>query len=67
MSSYNAIGGTIKNSLTMHTIIRSADDGEKTTSIQCKHTFIIEYHFTDETKVSAEYTNMNDATTRWFN
>jgi hypothetical protein len=35
MSSYNAIGGTIKNSLTMHTIIREVlTVGEKTTSIQ---------------------------------
>jgi hypothetical protein len=51
----------LKSSLTMHTIILEVlTDGEKTTSIQCRNTHaFIEYHFTDETKVSAEYTNMN--------
>jgi outer membrane receptor protein involved in Fe transport len=41
MSSYNAIGGTIKNSLTMHTIIREVlTVGEKTTYSVQKHTCI---------------------------
>jgi hypothetical protein len=51
MSSYNAIGGTIKNSLTMHTIIRGVlTVGEKTTSIQYNTHAFIEYRFTDKTK-----------------
>jgi hypothetical protein len=36
MSSYNAIGGTIKNSLMRTIILEVLTDGEKTTSIQCE-------------------------------
>jgi Fe(3+) dicitrate transport protein len=61
MSSYNAIGGTIKKfSYYAYNHSRSADGWRENNeySVRNTHAFI-EYRFTDKTKVSAEYTNMN--------
>jgi hypothetical protein len=58
----------LKNSLTMHTIIREVLTVERKQRVFSKHTCIYRISLTDKTKVSAEYTNMNyDTTTRWFN
>jgi Fe(3+) dicitrate transport protein len=61
MSSYNAIGGTLKNfSYYVYNHSRSADgwrqNGEYT--VRNTHAFL-EYRFTPNTKISAEYTNMD--------
>ncbi len=61
MSSYNAIGGTIKKfSYYSYNHSRSADGWRENNeySVRNTHAFI-EYRFTNKTKISAEYTNMN--------
>jgi len=61
MSSYNAIGGNYKKfSYYVYNHSRSADGWRENSeySVRNTHAFV-EYRFTDQTKLSAEYTNMD--------
>jgi Fe(3+) dicitrate transport protein len=61
MSSYNAIGGNYKKfSYYVYNHSRSADGCRENSeySVRNTHAFV-EYRFTNETKLSAEYTNMD--------
>jgi Fe(3+) dicitrate transport protein len=61
MSSYNAIGGTVKKfSYYVYNHSRSADGWRENSeySVRNSHAFV-EYRFTENTKLSAEYTNMD--------
>jgi len=61
MSSYNAIGGNFeKFSYYVYNHSRSADGWRENSeyTVRNTHTFV-EYRFTENTKVSAEYTNMD--------
>lgn len=61
MSSYNAIGGNFKKfSFYVYNHSRSADGWRENSEYTVRNTHaFIEYRFTDNTKVSAEYTNMD--------
>jgi Fe(3+) dicitrate transport protein len=61
MSSYNAIGGNYKKfSYYVYNHSRSGDGWRENNNytVRNSHTFV-EYRFTDKTKISAEYTNMD--------
>jgi Fe(3+) dicitrate transport protein len=61
MSSYNAIGGNYKKfSYYVYNHSRTADGWRENSeySVRNTHAFV-EYRFTDQTKLSAEYTNMD--------
>lgn len=61
MSSYNAIGGHFKKfSYYVYNHSRSADGWRENSNYSVRNTHaFIEYRFTEKTKISAEYTNMN--------
>ena len=61
MSSFNAIGGKFKKfSYYLYNHSRSADGWRENSdyTVRNSHVFV-EYHFTENTKLSAEYTNMD--------
>ncbi|HBK83204.1 MAG TPA: TonB-dependent receptor [Flavobacterium sp.] len=61
MSSYNAIGGTInKFSYYAYNHSRSADGWRENNEYKVRNSHVfLQYQFTENTKLSAEYTNMN--------
>lgn len=61
MSSYNAIGGAYKNfSYYVYNHSRSADGWRENSEYTVRNTHaFVEYRFTENTKLSAEYTNMD--------
>ncbi|WP_439553297.1 TonB-dependent receptor family protein [Flavobacterium macrobrachii] len=61
MSSYNAIGGTFKKfSYYVYNHSRSADGWRENSEYTVRNTHaFVEYRFTENTKLSAEYTNMD--------
>lgn len=61
MSSYNAIGGKLKNfSYYVYNHSRSADGWRDNSQYKVRNTHaFVEYRFTEKTKLSAEYTNMD--------
>lgn len=61
MSSYNAIGGTFKKfSYYVYNHSRSADGWRENSEYTVRNTHaFVEYRFTENTKISAEYTNMD--------
>lgn len=61
MSSYNAIGGNFKKfSYYVYNHSRSADGWRENSEYTVRNTHaFVEYRFTENTKVSAEYTNMD--------
>ncbi|HEU4496193.1 MAG TPA: TonB-dependent receptor plug domain-containing protein, partial [Flavobacterium sp.] len=61
MSSYNAIGGSLKKfSYYVYNHSRSADGWRENSEYTVRNTHaFVEYRFSEKTKVSAEYTNMD--------
>lgn len=61
MSSYNAIGGSYKNfSYYIYNHSRSADGWRENSEYTVRNTHVFfEYRFSEKTKLSAEYTNMD--------
>jgi Fe(3+) dicitrate transport protein len=61
MSSYNAIGGTLKKfSYYVYNHSRSADGWRENSEYTVRNTHaFVEYRFNEKTKLSAEYTNMD--------